>query len=420
MKRAAVTGCLVGLLAVCVYADRLVLTDGRTFTGKVTVDGETVLITVPYGTLRFAREQVERIELKDTPEQQFRKMLGEAPLDDPNALFNLAQWAEKNSLSRQAADLYALILKIAPDHPETRRALGYVRIGKQWLTFEQGIQQARGRLAAGSYTSLLDEILPALEQVANTKQRRQAVAELRGLTQLRARQFEAATKTFKSLAGSQESGPDVLRWSAIAEILSENPDGMYVLREAYPPAAGLLGGAVASLRPGPASLANPKVLQAALRDEAKKRVDQGKVLMAEAQKLDATDPDAAALRYAQAAKAFDRADALVPKIALSYRVELARRKIAAIRREADFDARKFDEMMEEKIGHKDLSPQAYRGVIQRLIHHLDNTREDLKRILEVARPFPRELVLEIKWAELDLTKVESMRKILAAELDGRK
>jgi hypothetical protein len=29
-------------------------------------------------------------------------------------------------------------------------------------------------------------------------------------------------------------------------------------------------------------------------------------------------------------------------------------------------------------------------------------------------------VLEMKWAELDLTKIENMRKILVTELDGRK
>ena len=47
-------------------------------------------------------------------------------------------------------------------------------------------------------------------------------------------------------------------------------------------------------------------------------------------------------------------------------------------------------------------------------------RDDLKKIMAVARPYPRELVLEIKWAELDLTKVNSMRKILVTEIDGRK
>ena len=93
------------MLASAGLADRLILTDGRTFTGTVAVEGDTVLITVPYGTLRFSKAQVERIELKDTPEQEFRKKLGEVLLDDPNALYGLARWADKNTLSRQAGDL---------------------------------------------------------------------------------------------------------------------------------------------------------------------------------------------------------------------------------------------------------------------------------------------------------------------------
>ena len=417
MHRVVLAGCLVALAAAPVAADKLILTDGRTFTGTVALEGQTVLITVPYGTLRFPRSLVERIELKDTPEQEFGKRLAETALDDPNGLYSLARWAEKQTLSRQAGDLYELILKLDADHAETRRALGFVRTGSQWLAFDKALVQARGKLEAGSLAALLDDVLPALQAAANTSEQHLSVAELLALTQLRSRQFAVAAETFAELA-ERADAPASLRWTAIREILQANPDGMYVLRSASPPSAALLGGAMPSIQPGPASLAAPPVLAEALRDRAKKEIGAGKALMAEAQELIQTDPDAAWQKYGKAELAFDCADALVANISGSYRLEIIRRKIVSIRKDADSDAKKFDEAMSE-LGRRDLSAQAYRNLILRLIHHLDGTRDSLQRVLAVAKPFPRELVLEIKWAELDLTRIEEMRKKLVVELDDR-
>ncbi|HUS90396.1 MAG TPA: hypothetical protein VM695_01055 [Phycisphaerae bacterium] len=417
-RRVVFAGCLVALLAGVCPADKLILIDGRTFIGTVAVEGDTVLITVPYGTLRFPKTQVERIELMDTPEQEFRKKLGEAALDDPNALYGLAQWAEKNSLSRQAGDLYALVLKLKPDHAPTRLAVGFVLLDQRWLTFDQALQQARGKLEAGSYAALLDDVLPALGAAARTRDQQIQIADLTACTFLRSRQFDVARQKFLELTDKAAPDANSMRYAAIASILEKNPDGMYVLRETYPPSATLLGDASASIQPGPASLAKEMVLEAALRDLAKRDIAAGRALMDEAQKLELTDPDPAAQKYAQAQQAFDRADALVPDIARSYRVEIARRKIAAIRKDVKDDAEKFDQQM-DKLGVRDLAPKAFKDLILRMIHHLDNTRDDLKRVLVAAKPFPRELVLEIKWAELDLARVEKMRMILVSKLDGR-
>ena len=418
MARAVLSGCIVALLATVASADRLILTDGRTFTGTVDFESDTVLITVPYGTLRFPKNQVERIELQDTPEQEFRKKLGETALDDPNGLFYLARWAEKNALERQAGDLYALILKLDADHADTRRALGYVRINNKWLMFNRGVLQARGKLEAGSYAALLDDVLPVLKEAAATKQQRLEVAELLAYTQLRSRMFAVAAKTFADLAEKADPPPSI-RFAGILEVLKDNPDGMYVLRETYPASARLLGGASASIRPGPASLANPLVLAAALRDMAKEDIAAGRKLMDEARKLELTDPDSAWQKYARAEQAFDRADALVASITRSYRIEIARRKIAAIRKDADSDARKFDEAM-GKLGLKPMSATAFKSFNLRMIHHLDSTRDDLRRIRGIAEPYSQELVLEIKWAELDLARIEGLREILVARLDEKK
>ncbi len=424
MTRAALAGCLIAALSLTAAADKLVLSDGRVFTGTVSVESDTVQITVPYGTLRFSKSIVERIELMDTPEQEFRKKLADTALEDPNALYDLARWADKNTLNRQAGDLYALILKLDAHHAGTHKALGHIRIGKSWLGFDAAFQQARGKLEAGSYSILLENILPALRVAAPTRQKALEVMELLGDTQLRSRLFGPAEATFGDLAeAARKAKPPATdlatRSAMIAEILHSNADGMYVLRQAYPPTAPLLGSTGAHILAGPASLATPLVLEAALRDEAKKEIDAGKKLLDDAQKFSPTDPDAAGMKYALADQHFRKANAMIPNIARGHRVDITRRKIAAIRKDADTDARDFDEQM-ARLGVKDMAPKAYNTMILRMIHHLDSTREDLKRILTLARAYPKELVLELKWAELDLTKIENMRKILVTELDDRK
>ena len=424
MVRAALSGCLIAALASVAAADKLVLTDGRVFVGTVSVEEDTVQISVPYGDLRFPKIDVERIEIMDTPEQEFRKKLADTALSDPNALYELAQWATSKSLSRQAGDLYGLILKLDADHSGAHKALGHIRIGRMWLGFDAALEQARGKLEAGSYTVLLEDILPALKAAAPTRQQALQVMYLLADTQLRSREFNHAEATFGELAeAARKAEPPAVdlatRSAMIAEILHANPDGMYILRDAYPPAAPLLGTARAHIMPGPASLATPLVLEAALRDEAKKEIEAGRKFLDEAQKLAATDPDSANLKYAQADQCFQRADAMIPDIARAHRVDIARRKIAAMRKDADAGARDFDEQM-DKLGVKDMAPQAYNTLLQRLLHHLDSTRDDLKRIIDLAQAYPKELVLELKWAELDLTKIDNMRKILITQLDGKK
>jgi hypothetical protein len=223
--------------------------------------------------------------------------------------------------------------------------------------------------------------------------------------------------TFTDLA-AKTSGALSVRYAAIVDVLSANHDGMYVLMEPYPPESALLGGTAKSLPAGPASLAAPLVLEAALRDKAKQEIKSGREVMDAATKMEPTDPDGAMAKYLQAGKAFDRADAMVADIARSYRIEIARRRITAIRKDADADAKKFDAAL-ATLGKKDMTAQAYRSMVQRLMHNIDSVRESLKGVIDIAKPYPRELVLEVEWAQQDLKKIEAMRVILASELDDK-
>ena len=88
-----------------------------------------------------------------------------------------------------------------------------------------------------------------------------------------------------------------------------------------------------------------------------------------------------------------------------------------LRRDADADAKKFDTAV-EALGKQDLPPDKYKSIVAGLIHDLDNVRDGMKDVLAIAKPFAGDLVLEIKWAELDLKRIEDMRQVLATELNG--
>jgi tetratricopeptide (TPR) repeat protein len=397
-------------------ADELVLQDGRTFTGTVTVKEDVVLVQMPYGTLSFSRDQVLRINLKDTPLEQYNKRLAAIDTKDADALCSLAIWARAHGLSTQADELLAKAIQINPDHAAARKASGFAKIDDRWVNFKSGIELGLGKLEAGKYDSVIHDVVPALEPVC-AKDDWPALRELLGTAQLRSKDFSAATGTFTELA-AKTSGALSGRYAAIVDILGANRDGMYVLMEAYPPESALLGTSSKTLPAGPASLAAPLVLEAALRDKAKNEIKTGRDIMDAATKLEPTDPDGAMAKYVQAGKAFDRADAMVADIARSYRIEIARRRILAIRKDADADAKKFDAAL-ATLGKKEMSAQAYHAMVQRLMHNIDSVRESLKGVIDIAKPYPRELVLEVEWAQQDLKKIEAMRVILASELDAK-
>jgi hypothetical protein len=159
------------------------------------------------------------------------------------------------------------------------------------------------------------------------------------------------------------------------------------------------------------------VLAAALRDRAKTAIDEGRALMEEAKKFERTEPEAAKNRYDQARRHFDTADTLVPRIARSFRVEIARRRIAMIRKDMTVQAEVFDRLMGE-LGKKDLTPAACKELNTRMLRALKLIRSDLNAILALAEPFERELVLEITDANGRLQTVNALREILTKELNA--
>jgi tetratricopeptide (TPR) repeat protein len=417
MIRTLAATLFVASLASIAWADHVVLTDGRTFSGTVTEDGQTVIVELSYATLHFPRSEVAYIDRRPTAEEELDARLEQIRRDNIEALHKASRWAREEGLTQRAAEIAEKILKLDPDHEGARSLLGYVQVDHKWVDFAKGMELARSRLAGEQYEELIEEVLPKLRRLAESTEHRRAVADLLGRAQLQAGRFEGARETFESLAESAPE-PESVRYEAIAGILSSYPDGMYTVAEAYPPSAALLRSSSSTrdqVQPGPASLRRPIVLSAALRDQAKEAIAEGAELMGEAREDEPTEPDAARVKYAKALKAFDRADTLVPDIARTYRVEITRRRINSLRGEVEADAEEFDKLS-ASLGAEAMTSREYQQMILRMLHRLNNIRDSLKEILILIGPYERELYLESKWAQADLRKTESMRRALSEEL----
>jgi len=411
-------GCVILAPAPRAIADSVTLTDGKTIPGLIRETPEgLIIIESASGTFKFTPDQVARIDRSDTL-AEFREVLKTTSRDDPASMLAAAEWAERHYLRKESQQLYSDVIRLQPDNSAARNALGHMKISGQWLAFDQCMALARKDLAAGSSEHLLAGLLPELERIAARRGGLREVLELRGRIQARAKDFTEAAKTFRHLS-TISPRPESYKYAALADILEKSPDGMYVLKDSYPPGAALLGGKDKAVPPGPASLADPLILQAALWERAKADVNQGRKMLEQARDADPAAPDAARSALSAASDAFIRADALVPEIARNYRVEIVRMLIAIILRRADADAVMFDEMLAGAAG-QDVSTGQYRDSVNRLIHHAENIIADMREIMEIAKPYSQELAIEVKLAELDLKKVESIRTILLEEINGAK
>lgn len=415
MKQALAISLALVALCPAALADRVTLKDGRAFDGAVTQEEGKVLVKLSYGTLSFPASDVVSIEKMLTNDDQLDAMLAKTKRDDPEALLKAAVWARENDLARRGDDLLKEILAIAPEHATAHKLLGQVKMDGKWLDLPAAIALAENKLEAGKTDLLLKEFLPAMSDASRDPAQKFKVRQLEASCLLRAGKYDLAQKAFDDVA-AKATGLDAAKSAAIAEILRNHADGMYVLSEDYPPAASLTG--QPSVDHGPGPLSEPKVLAGAVRDKAKAELKAGRTLMDDGKKVEATEPEAAKNKYALAARSFDTADALVPDIARSYRVEIARRRIGIITLSMNAETQKFD-LLKADLGKKEISPAAYKDVIAKMLRALNNAKADLESIVQLAGPFDRELVLELTDAKLGLQKVNALRDILNQELNGK-
>jgi hypothetical protein len=156
-------------------ADTVVLEDGATYDGRVTIVDEGVRVELDFGTVTFERSLVKRIIRSRSRLDVFDDRL-EAAAGDVDALLRLARWSEQHGLERRARDVYRRIVRLEPDHEVARHALGHVRVDGRWLT-EDEAKRAAGFVQYGGVWLSPEQV--ASREKAQARLRAELAAERR-------------------------------------------------------------------------------------------------------------------------------------------------------------------------------------------------------------------------------------------------
>lgn len=128
---------LLCLLAGSALADRVVLNDGRTLTGKVVQKGGKVIVKTPGGDVTVDLGRVREIEYGDDLAPEYERRAAKVDFNDFDAHVALAGWCEKNGLVQRAYYHYYNALRIAPEDPGLRKKLGFEWSGGRWVCYGQ-------------------------------------------------------------------------------------------------------------------------------------------------------------------------------------------------------------------------------------------------------------------------------------------
>jgi hypothetical protein len=96
---------------------------------------------------------------------ELEKKLAAIDKKDAEALFQLALWAEQNSLKTDSKRLLRDVIKVNPDHAQARELLGYEKFNDKWLT-KREIEREKAKaeeaaMAAKGLKKWKDQYVPA-------------------------------------------------------------------------------------------------------------------------------------------------------------------------------------------------------------------------------------------------------------------
>ncbi len=130
------TPALLLLLAFPAAADVVRLKNGSSLEGKATVNGDTVVVEMDFGSVTVKRSDVTKITYDISPIQELDRRIGETKMDDADAVYKLGVWAKQHELETRSKELFKRVITLNPDHEKARGELGYRKFENRWLSDE--------------------------------------------------------------------------------------------------------------------------------------------------------------------------------------------------------------------------------------------------------------------------------------------
>ena len=137
------SGLCVALGASGVVADEVHLRDGRVLEGSVTEVGNSVIVRLNYGEVRFDRAEVLRIVDTVDAWDQLEDLRARFSQGTADERYQYAVFCRDNGFEGEAREAFLSVLRVDTDHPGARAALGYVQHQGRWITRDD-FNRARG------------------------------------------------------------------------------------------------------------------------------------------------------------------------------------------------------------------------------------------------------------------------------------
>lgn len=115
-------------------ADRVHLAGGNVIEGKVTRDGDKIVILLDSGSVRLDAASVVRIEKAETAADRIAAQRAALPPDAVAERLVLANQCRDERLVQCERELLREVLALDPEHSEARARLGFVRGAHGWQT----------------------------------------------------------------------------------------------------------------------------------------------------------------------------------------------------------------------------------------------------------------------------------------------
>ncbi len=152
------------LLAAAAAADEVWLKNGSMIEGDVTERGAKVEVTVSGGTMTIDRASVDHIVRKESRADEYARRAAEVADKDVEGHRALAQWCDGKGLPTEARRELEAVLRLRPDDPDARRALGFVKIMGRWVAISQEwTEVATEHFSIRTDTGRAEEIAAILE-----------------------------------------------------------------------------------------------------------------------------------------------------------------------------------------------------------------------------------------------------------------
>jgi len=136
-------------LTTSAFADIIHRKSGPPIEGKIISEtASKVVVKTGLGTVEIKRSDIQRIERKSSPRDEFQERLAKLKATDVEGYLKLGLWAEMNDLEREAKKVYKRVLMVDPDNAIANRSLGRVEHEGRWYTKDE-LKKLRSDRSAG-------------------------------------------------------------------------------------------------------------------------------------------------------------------------------------------------------------------------------------------------------------------------------